>query len=70
MSTETACFLFGIATTFLWVKGLKKGIMIGRIRWVRRDEDTFMFWLHAAFAGSVALGLLIMPMLTWAGFRR
>jgi hypothetical protein len=70
MSTNLACFLFGIPTTYFWVLGLKKGIMYGRrTRWVRRDDDPLEFWFIAIFSGIIALGLWIFPVLAWLGLR-
>ncbi|TSJ74491.1 hypothetical protein [Rariglobus hedericola] len=70
MSTNLACFLFGIPVTVLWAFGIKKGIMYGaRNRWIRRNNEPFLFWFMTAFSGSVALGLLVAPILSWTGLR-
>jgi hypothetical protein len=69
MSTETACLLFGSCASFFWISGLRKGVMLGRSGWIRREDDTFLFWVHALFGGSVALGLIVMPLLAWLGLR-
>jgi hypothetical protein len=70
MSTNLVCFLFGIPATLFWLRGVKKGIMLGRLTgWVRRDIEPATFWFATAFYGSVALGFLIGPILSWLGIR-
>lgn len=69
MSTNLACFLFGIPATFFWLLGLKRGVMQGRTRLVRRNEDPFLFWIIAVFWGSIAVGLWVAPILSWVGLR-
>jgi hypothetical protein len=38
-------------------------------RWVRRSDDPFRYWLFTILWGSVALGLLVAPVLAWLGLR-
>ena len=70
MSTNLTCFLFGIPFSIIWAYGLKRGMMAGRkTRWVRRTEEPITFWVMASFYGSIALGFLIAPVLSWLGLR-
>jgi hypothetical protein len=69
MSTNLACFLFGVPTTFFWFLGLKNGLTIGKNHWTRRSEDPFGYWLITLFSGVVAFGLLVMPILSLVGLR-
>gem|GEM_PF-4341659 len=70
MSTELACFLFGIPASFLWVRAVRRGVIFGsRTHWLRRDEDPLLFWFFSILYGSMALGLLITPVLVWLKLR-
>jgi hypothetical protein len=83
MSTNLVCFCFGIAATAFWLLGLKRGVsfpILGfpvrgmplglRGGMVHRHTSPGYFWATHLFYGIFALGLLLMPMLSWAGLRR
>jgi hypothetical protein len=79
MSTNAACFLFGIVATAFWLFAVWKGIMpggratffglVGRTGFVYRSAHPFRFWFTTAFLGVFALGLLVFPVLSWLGLR-
>lgn len=70
MSTNLACFLFGVPATGLWILSLARGTTYAsNTRWVRRSDDPFRYWLFTILWGSVALGLLVAPVLAWLGLR-
>ncbi len=77
MSTELACFVLGIAATAFWLNGIRHGVMLG---WknllfasgtglIHRSADAMGFWIATAVVGCLALGLLILPVLSWIGVR-
>ena len=83
MSTNLVCFCFGIVATSFWLLGLKKGVsfpILGipakglplglRGGMVHRHISPLYFWFTHLFYGIFAWGLLVMPVLTWAGLRR
>ena len=70
MSTETACILFSIPAIGYCALTLKKRWIAGPwVRKIEREEDPFSYWLIWAFTAVVALGLAILPILTWIGVR-
>jgi hypothetical protein len=69
MSTEVFCFLFGIPAAFLWVVGVKKGIMLGAGRIIRRDFDPPVFVFFSALYCVIVLGLLLSPIVPWIRLR-
>jgi hypothetical protein len=70
MSTELTCFVFGIPATLLWWTCVKKGIMIGpHARRVLKENDPLSFWIIAALNGTIAVGFIIAPVLSWLGLR-
>jgi len=70
MSTEAVCFLFGIPALGYCILTFKKGWIAGRWgRKVQRDEDPVAYWFSWVFTSAVALGLIIMPILSWLGLR-
>jgi hypothetical protein len=78
MSTDFACFLFGIVTTAFWLYAVGKGIM-PRNRallfgspgggWVYRSASPARFWVVALLLGVFALAPLVFPVLSWLGWR-
>ena len=77
MNVELACFLLGLAATGFWLSGLRQGVMLG---WknllfasgtglIRRSADAAAFWIATVVVGCLALGLLILTVLSWIGLR-
>jgi len=60
----------------LWFFGVKSGVMVrgnfspGRSRFLNRSVSPVRFWLTTVAWGSLALALLILPVLSWLGIRR
>lgn len=66
MSTELTCLILGLPATLLWWAGIRKGLMIGpNAKRVLRETDPLSFWMLAAIWGSMAVGLMFAPILTW-----
>lgn len=74
MSTNLTVFLVGVPAVVFWLYGIWKGVMFplqwkpGHI-WARRGSAPVYFWVTSAFWGVLALGFLIMPLLSWTGLR-
>jgi hypothetical protein len=70
MSANLVCFLIGIPLVAVWLRGVKRGVMLGLIfGWVRRCEAPARFWLATIIYGALAGGLLVAPSLVWLGLR-
>jgi hypothetical protein len=70
MSTETACILFSVPAIGYCALTLKKRWIAGP--WgtkIKREEDPFFYWLIWTSTSAVALGLAVLPILTWTGVR-
>jgi hypothetical protein len=70
MNVNLVCFLVGVPLVAVWLRGVKRGVMLGLIfGWVRRCEAPTRFWLATISYGAFACGFLVAPSLSWLGLR-